>query len=101
MSGAYHGSELNMILGSSEDVSGLPATQAQKETSRLFQRAVAAFAEDPKDGLTELGWPQFDSQKESWIEIGVENEPKATFAKPEKYDKPCLRNVVGSLPTST
>ncbi|KAH6529968.1 hypothetical protein HBI07_172570 [Parastagonospora nodorum] len=101
MSGAYHGSELNMILGSSEDVSGLPATQAQKETSRLFQRAVATFAEDPKDGLTELSCPQFDSQKESWIEVGVENEPKATFAKPEKYDKPCLRNVMGSLPTST
>ena len=98
-SGAYHGSELNMILSGSEDVSSLPATQAQKETSRLFQRAVAAFAEDPQHGLTEFGWPQFDPQKKSWVEIGVDNEPEVTFAKPEKYDGPCPSIVMGSLPT--
>jgi cholinesterase len=45
-SGAYHGTELGMILGASQDMSGLPASQAQNETSRLFQRAVAAFADD-------------------------------------------------------
>ncbi|KAJ4289104.1 hypothetical protein N0V90_011446 [Kalmusia sp. IMI 367209] len=42
-SGAYHGTELHMIFGGSEDASGLPESAAQKATVRLFQRAVAAF----------------------------------------------------------
>ena len=98
-SGAYHGTELHMILGGSEDASGLPATQAQKETSRLFQRAVAAFAENPKSGLAKLGWPQFDPNKKSWIEIAVDNKPRATFAKPERYDEPCSSVIMGALST--
>jgi cholinesterase len=98
-SGAYHGTELNMILGGSEDASGLPASQAQKDTARLFQRAVAAFAEDPKNGLSKIGWPMFNPQKESWIEIGKGNEPKATFAKPERYDGACGDVVLGSRST--
>ena len=98
-SGAYHGTELHMILGGSQDASGLLASQAQNDTSRLFQRAVAAFADNPKSGLTNFGWPQFNPKTNSWIEIAVGNKPKATFAKPDKYDKPCLTIVMGALPT--
>ncbi|KAF2829405.1 carboxylesteras-like protein [Ophiobolus disseminans] len=98
-SGAYHGTELHMILGSSEDASGLPASDAQKATSRLFQRAVAAFADDPNNGLTKLGWPQFDPETESWAEIAVENRPEVTFAKPKKYDESCPEIVMGALST--
>ncbi|KAF2106166.1 carboxylesteras-like protein [Lophiotrema nucula] len=98
-SGAYHGTELEMILGISEDVSGLPASQAQKATSRLFQRAVASFVESPESGLTNLGWPQFNPDTESWVEIAVRNKPNATFAKPEKYDAPCSTIIMGALPT--
>jgi cholinesterase len=99
-SGAYHGTELDMILGGSEDASGLPATQAQKDTSKLFMRAVAAFANDPEKGLTkDLGWPQFDEGKESWIEIAVDNKPRATFARPDKYDKTCPNITMGALST--
>ncbi|KAI8937958.1 hypothetical protein NX059_005640 [Plenodomus lindquistii] len=98
-SGAYHGTELNMILGGSEDASGLPATQAQRYISGLFQGAVAAFAADPKQGLTKYGWPRFNPELESWIEIGVGNQAKATFAKPEKYDGKCLNVTLGALST--
>lgn len=100
-SGAYHGTELHMILGGSEDASGLSGSdsQAQKETSRLFQRAVAAFVDNPRSGLTRFGWPQFNPETNSWIEIAVGNMPKATFAKPEKYDKPCSTIIMGALPT--
>ncbi|KAF1847616.1 carboxylesteras-like protein [Cucurbitaria berberidis CBS 394.84] len=98
-SGAYHGTELHMILGGSQDASGLPASQAQKDTSKLFQRAVAAFADNPKRGLAKFGWPQYDPNTNSWIEIAVANKPKATFAKPEKYDKACSKIVMGALST--
>jgi cholinesterase len=96
-SGAYHGTELHMILGSSEDASGIPATQAQKDTSRLFQRAVAAFVADPVNGLSKIGWPQFDSVQKSWIEIAVGNEPAFTLADPAKYEKSCPWVVMGAL----
>jgi cholinesterase len=98
-SGAYHGTELHMILGGSQDASGLPASEAQNDTSRLFQRAVAAFADNPNSGLTNFGWPQFHPETNSWIEIAVGNMPKATFANPEKYDKPCSTIVMGALST--
>jgi cholinesterase len=100
-SGAYHGTELHMILGSSEDASGLPASPAQKETSRLFQQALAAFADNPEKGLTEFGWPQFEPKKHTWIEIARENKPKAAFVKPEKFDEACSSIVMGALPTMT
>jgi hypothetical protein len=86
-----------MILGGSADASGLPETQAQKDTVRLVQRAVAAFIEDPKKGLTKLGWPVFDPKKKSWGEISMENKAKVTFARPEKYDAQCGDVVLGAL----
>jgi cholinesterase len=64
---------------------------------RLFQRAVAAFAEDPKRGLAKMGWPMFNSKKESWIEIAKGNVPRATFVKPERYDGGCGDVVLGAL----
>ena len=96
-SGAYHGSELHMILGSAEDASGLPGSRAQKETVRLMQRAVAAFAENPENGLKKLGWPEFQPGMESWGEIARENEPVVTFARPEKYDGICEDVVLGAF----
>jgi cholinesterase len=99
-SGAYHGTELHMILGSSEDASGIPATQPQKDTSKLFQRAVAAFAGDPSNGLSKIGWPRFDTGKKSWVEIAVANQPAVTFADPAKYDSTCSSVVMGALSTA-
>jgi cholinesterase len=65
----------------------------------LLQRAVAAFAEDPENGLTKLGWPRFDPETKSWIEIAVGNKAEVTFAKPEKYDKACVNVTMGALST--
>lgn len=98
-SSAYHGSELHMILGGSEDASGLAATHAQDNTLRLFQGAVAAFASDPKNGLAKFGWPRFDPKTESWIQIAVGNQARATFVKPEEYDGTCANITMGALST--
>jgi cholinesterase len=98
-SGAYHGTELHMLLGSSEDASGLPQTDAQRETVRLFQRVLAAFVEDPMGGLERLGWPRFDPKRESWGEVAVGNQPRVTFARPEKYDAGCGNVTLGALST--
>jgi cholinesterase len=98
-SGAYHGTELHMILGGSQDASGLPMSQEQRETSSLFQQAIAAFAEDPQNGLSQFGWPRFDPETESWIEIAMGNKPEVSFARPDEYDKRCPEIVMGALST--
>ncbi|XP_014550632.1 hypothetical protein COCVIDRAFT_114979 [Bipolaris victoriae FI3] len=97
-SGAYHGSELHMILGGSEETSGLPETKPQKDTIKLFQRAVAEFTADPQNGLIDkLRWPRFNPTAETWAEIAVDNQPRISFAKAEKYDKTCPFIIMGAL----
>lgn len=50
-SGAYHGVDINMVLGNSEDVSGIAPSAEEEELTRVIQHAWAAFAADPADGL--------------------------------------------------
>lgn len=58
-SAAYHGSDLNMVFGTAQDVSGLPNTPAEDETIKYIQGAWAAFARDSQKGLTKYGWPAY------------------------------------------
>lgn len=50
-----------MIFGASEEVSGLPESAAQIATKRVMQKMWATFAEDPKKGLSRLGFPTYDA----------------------------------------
>lgn len=60
-SGAYHGSDLEMIFGASEDVSGLPESDAEQLTQAVMMHAWAAFADDSQNGLSRvMGWPKYD-----------------------------------------
>jgi carboxylesterase type B len=58
-SGAYHGSELSILFGTSKVVSGLPNTAEEDATSAYMMGAWAAFARDPVKGLTKYGWPAY------------------------------------------
>lgn len=59
-SGAYHGSDLHMIMGGAADVTGVPNTPEQDRTMSYMMRAWASFARDPQMGLTtHLHWPQY------------------------------------------
>ncbi|WQF78714.1 Putative carboxylesterase, type B, carboxylesterase type B, carboxylesterase type B, active [Colletotrichum destructivum] len=99
-SGAYHGVDLHMVFGASEDVSGIAASEPQRRTTALVQRAWAAFAGDPVDGLSSVvGWPRFDPGEESLVLLAVENSPEARFVKPEVYDAPCSTVTMGALAT--
>ena len=63
-SGAYHGSDLEMIFGASQDVSGLPKSAAQRQLQATMMHAWAAFADNPQSGLEKLGWPRYDPNRE-------------------------------------
>ncbi|EFQ27430.1 carboxylesterase [Colletotrichum graminicola] len=99
-SGAYHGVDLHMIFGASEDVSGIAPSDPQKQTTTLMQKVWATFANDPLEGLSSVfGWPMFDPSEESLILLAFENEPKPRLVKPEVYDAPCSTITLGALST--
>ncbi|KAJ4413451.1 hypothetical protein N0V82_008525 [Gnomoniopsis sp. IMI 355080] len=56
--GAYHSSELPMLMGTHPNFRG-PSTPAEYATSAAFQDAYAAFARDGAAGLEGVGWQQY------------------------------------------
>ncbi|KAI9686406.1 MAG: hypothetical protein M1822_003751 [Bathelium mastoideum] len=89
-SGAYHGSDLEMVFGASQDVTGLPESAPEMQMQRLFMKAWATFAKDPVNGLVDvLGWPKYDPNSPTLIRLGYNNTPTAEFVDPQLYDSPC------------
>ncbi|KAH6880672.1 Alpha/Beta hydrolase protein [Thelonectria olida] len=100
-SGAYHGVDLHMIFGASEDVSSIAATASQKKLTRLMQNAWYSFSDNPTSGLSELGWPQFNSNEETLVLLGNNTEARVDFVKPSAYDSPCSTVTMGAIATSS
>ncbi|KAL8897017.1 MAG: hypothetical protein Q9207_007426 [Kuettlingeria erythrocarpa] len=93
-SGAYHGSDVEMVIGGSEEVSGLPDSREERKMQMVMMKAWAAFAGDPRGGLTGLGWPRYDPDTESLVRLGYGNVGKATFVEPSVYDDVCFNVTV-------
>ncbi|KAK7959643.1 cholinesterase precursor [Apiospora aurea] len=99
-SGAYHGSEIEMVFGTVRDVSGLESSCEEDVTSRYMMAAWAAFARDPTGGLTTHGWPLYDptdsslslyhvSIGDTLVLLGYQNSPEPSFVAPNTYDSHC------------
>lgn len=99
-SGAYHGSDLEMIFGASEDVSGIPPSEPERETTKLMQRFWAAFADDPRSGLSRMGWPEFDPDSESLMRLAHSDDPMPSLVRPDLYASACSTVTLGALRTS-
>lgn len=56
--GAYHSSELPMLMGTHPDFRG-PSTALEYATSHAFQDAYVAFASDPVNGLASQDWTPY------------------------------------------
>ena len=88
-SGAYHGVDINMVLGNSEAVSGVAPNTEEEELTRVMQHAWAAFAADPAHGLAALGWPRYNAEGDSLILLGMNTTSSVNFVAPEMFDEPC------------
>lgn len=58
--GAYHGSELPILMGTHPNFRG-NSTPEEYETSFAFQDAYVAFASDTENGLEGQNWQQYTS----------------------------------------
>lgn len=55
--GAWHGSDIGQVFGTSAFLTGIPDSPEQEEFGEKTRTAWTDFAKDPENGLVELGWP--------------------------------------------
>lgn len=61
--GAYHYSDLYMLFGSWGIAPG-ETSEFEAQTSEIMQDLLVAFVRDPENGLSDNGWPVFDTSAE-------------------------------------
>ncbi|KAJ5085251.1 Carboxylesterase type B [Penicillium argentinense] len=99
-SGAYHGSDIPMLFGSGEEVTGIPNSELQEKYSNYMGATWVAFASDPRRGLEKQGWPAFDASKpkRTIVGLGFKNGTLAKFLDPADVEKECAALHGSSLP---
>ncbi|PSR80480.1 Alpha/Beta hydrolase protein [Coniella lustricola] len=60
--GAYHYSDLYMFFGTWPIAPG-ETSELEAETSHKMQDLLVAFVKDPDNGLSDLGWPTYDTRE--------------------------------------
>lgn len=65
--------DLNELFGTAYDVSGEASTAEQERFSRYMQGAWAAFTRDPKRGLTDHGWLDYNVSVPSLVRLAPGN----------------------------
>jgi cholinesterase len=99
-SGAWHGSELTVLLNNLITGPGIPpSTDAEIDIGNYIRGAWTAFAKDSQDGLRSYrgGWPVYDPKDKTLIRLAYENMTGTNAAFPLLYDAACLETfpVVG------
>ncbi len=92
-SGTYHGSDLHMIFGGAQDVTGIPNTVFEDWTSAYMMWAWASFVRDPAHGLSERAfWPVYDPRGNTMVRLGLNNNPGPSFVAAHYWNSQCPAN---------
>lgn len=87
---AYHTSEVPIVFGTTQEVSGKTNSPVETKLSKYMRSAWAAFATDPCAGLErQFGWPKYSNETKSLILLGQNNETTARFEYPSVIDSVC------------
>jgi carboxylesterase type B len=88
--GAWHGSEIGLVFGTSELLSHRPDTEEERKLSARLRAVWAGFARNPRTAPAEIGgWPFYDAKKETVVRIGGENSSAIAYVARAKYDAAC------------
>lgn len=85
--GAYHSSDMPMIFGTS-DLRG-PDTAEEAALSRYWQTAWATFAKDPARGLVDYGWPTYNPDARTLVQLGLNGTTTAVLNDGDAFDGAC------------
>lgn len=88
-SGAYHGSEVEMVFGTGRDVSLVDNSVQENRVSAYMMGAWAAFARYPAEGLATYGWPAYNPNGQTLVELALNDSGMISFQEPRLYDWPC------------
>lgn len=89
-SGAYHGVDVNMVVGNAEGVSGIAPSDEEIGLTETMQMAWAAFTADPSGGLTSaIGWPKYHDDSETLILLGYNTSSAVKYVNAGTYDFAC------------
>ncbi|KAH7342684.1 Alpha/Beta hydrolase protein [Rhexocercosporidium sp. MPI-PUGE-AT-0058] len=96
--GTWHSAEVPMLFNTAPTTT--PATTAQIAIGNYMRGAWAAFAKDPKEGLTNYGWPVYNTSQDSLVRLGYENMTGPNLINPYRYDADCVFVNVSSTDSS-
>jgi carboxylesterase type B len=94
--GAYHGSEIALVFGTTPLLSKKPDVEEEIKLSKAMRTAWTSFAKDPENGLTKLGWPVYDQSKPTLVKLGGRFSGDITFVNNTVYDNDCARLRAGT-----
>ncbi|KAL2075539.1 hypothetical protein VTL71DRAFT_482 [Oculimacula yallundae] len=90
--GTYHVAEVPMLFNTAQNSPA--ASPEQVSIGNYMRGAWAAFAKDPQKGLTNYGWPLYNTSQDTLVRIAYENITGANLINPYRYDADChLVNV--------
>lgn len=67
--GAWHGSEIALIFGTTEIKKPASDTPAETKLALEMRKAWTEFAKDPVHGLHRLGWPSYDPNSKLMVRL--------------------------------
>jgi len=86
--GAYHEAEIPLIFNTAP--SNPASSEAEISTGNYMRGAWAAFAKDPANGLTALGWPTYNPNSDTLIRLAYGNTTGPNVTSPYYTDSNCV-----------
>jgi len=96
--GTWHGAEIRMLFNTAPLAP--PSTPEQVSIGNYMRSAWAAFAKDPKTGLTNYGWPTYNTSGDTLVRLAYDNITGANLINPYRYDADCVFVNVSSTDSS-
>lgn len=87
--GVFHSSEIGLVFGTYNQSTIANATTQEVLFSKQMQGGWVAFAKDPVNGLIEYGWPQYQANGTTLIQLGKNDMALTTFNNSQAYNTGC------------